>query len=115
MKKFVFASDRLVNGSIRFKKGIVSEIPKKDITRWVKRGAMEVYKLSVGKSVLDENGDMPKYEDLLVMDGQKEIVKEEPKSVEEVDQIVEDKEIVEDAKPIEEDQKPKRGIRKIRK
>jgi len=111
MKKVVFTSDKLVNGSLMYAKGVVCEIDEKSLSRWLKRGAIEISKLTVGKSVLNDKGEMPSYEDLLVMDqGKKKViiekdvkktVKEDVKEIEEV--------VVADMMSEEKVQKPKRG------
>lgn len=97
-KKFVFASDKLVNGSLRYVKGEVVEILAKDVTRWVKRGAMEIFNLDVGTSVLQENGEMPSHDELLVMDQQKkqDIIEDDIVEQDEVVEIPQNDEVVEE-------------------
>jgi len=87
--KYVFSSDKLVNGSVKYKKGQVYKISKADSVRWIKRGAMEINKIAVGKSVLDKNGEMPSHDELLVMDAKKKeaIIEKEVEQVEEIEQI----------------------------
>lgn len=101
MRKFVFTSDKLVNGSLAFKKGIVCEIEPNSITRWVKRGAIEVFEIPVGQCVLDEKGEMPNHKDLLKMDRQdKKDIIEDKEVKDEIKEVKDEEEVSDKPKPV---------------